>query len=84
MSDTVGTIVIIVGIAISLVGFYLLSRTRRQGLGLLIIIAAFTFAGTGLLTLEGTVEERPPVTAAPSASATPAPQGDGVADAPRS
>jgi hypothetical protein len=73
MSDTTGTIVIIVGIAISLVGLYLLSRTRRQALGLLVIIAGFTIAGTGLLTIEGTVEERPPVTVAPSQSATPAP-----------
>jgi hypothetical protein len=68
MSDTTGTIVIIVGIAISLVGLYFLSRTKRQALGLIVMIAGFTFAGTGLLTLEGTVEERPPAT---SAAATP-------------
>jgi hypothetical protein len=73
MSDTTGTIVIIVGIAVSLVGLYLLSRTRRQGLGLLVIIVGFTFAGTGLLTIEGTVEERPPVTSVPATPATPAP-----------
>jgi hypothetical protein len=74
MSDTTGTIVIVVGIAISLVGLYLLSRTRRQGLGLIVIIVGFTFAGTGLLTLEGTVEERPPATSAASTpAATPAP-----------
>jgi hypothetical protein len=72
MSDTTGTIVIILGIAISLVGLYLLSRTKRQGLGLLVMIVGFTFAGTGLLTLEGTVEDRPPATAAPTESATPA------------
>ena len=60
MSDTTGTIVIILGIAISLVGLYLLSRTKRQGLGLLVMIVGFTFAGTGLRTLEGTVEDRPP------------------------
>ncbi len=71
MSDTTGTIVIILGLAISLVGLYLLSRTKRQGLGLLVIIVGFTFAGTGLLTLEGTVEERPPVTSVASPAATP-------------
>lgn len=73
MSETTGTIVIIVGIAISLVGLFLLSRTKRQGLGLLVIIVGFTFAGTGLLTLEGTVEERPPATSVASPAATPAP-----------
>ena len=71
MSDTTGTIVIILGIAVSLVGLYLLSRTKRQALGLIVMIAGFTFAGTGLLTLEGTVEERPPATAAATESATP-------------
>lgn len=73
MSDTTGTIVIIAGIIVSLVGLYLLARTRRQALGLFVIIAGFTFAGTGLLTLEGTVEERPPVTAEASPAVTPAP-----------
>jgi len=73
MSDTTGTIVIVVGLAISLVGLYLLARTKRQGLGLLVMIVGFTFAGTGLLTLEGTVEERPPATAVASPAATPEP-----------
>lgn len=73
MSDTTGTIVIVVGLAISLVGLYLLARTKRQGLGLLVMIVGFTFAGTGLLTLEGTVEERPPATTVASPAATPEP-----------
>jgi hypothetical protein len=73
MSDTTGAIVIIAGIAVSLVGLYFLSRTPRQALGLLIIIVGFTIAGTGLLTLEGTVEERPPATETASPAATPAP-----------
>ena len=73
MSDTTGTIVIIVGLAISLVGLYLLARTKRQALGLLVMIVGFVFAGTGLLTLEGTVEERPPATSAASPVATSAP-----------
>lgn len=66
MSETVGIIVIIGGLIISAIGFYLLSRTQRQPLGLLIVIVGFTIAGTGLLTIEDTtVEERPP--AAPEA-----------------
>jgi hypothetical protein len=71
MSDTTGTIVIIVGLAISLVGLYLLARSKRQGLGLLVMIVGFSFAGTGLLTLDGTVEERSPATSVASPAATP-------------
>ena len=69
MSDTVGIIVIIAGIAISAAGFYLLARTRRQALGFLVMFVGLTLAGSGLLTIEDTtVEERPPATA----EATPA------------
>lgn len=75
MSETVGIIVIIGGLLISAVGFFLLSRTHRQILGLIAMIAGFTIAGTGLLTIEDTtVEERTPATAeATPADATPTP-----------
>ncbi len=74
MSDTLGIIVIVVGLLVSVLGFFLLSRTPRQVLGFLVIVVGFSVAGTGLLTIEDTVvEERPPATqeATPPAEATP-------------
>ena len=60
MSDTTGTIVIVVGLAISLVGLYLLARTKRQGLGLLVMIVGFTFCFGWLVLnrLQGQIVER--------------------------
>lgn len=72
MSDTVGIIVIVVGIAISAVGMWYLARTRRQVLGLAILVVGLMGAGTGLLTIEDTeVTERTPATIE-SGAATPA------------
>jgi hypothetical protein len=63
MSETVGIIVVIIGVAVSIGGFMLLTRTRRQALGFLIMLLGFTFAGVGLLATDDTqVQERPPAT----------------------
>lgn len=72
MSETVGIIVIIGGLLISAIGLYLLSRTPRQVLGFAVIVAGFTLAGSGLLTIEDTVvEERPAATTEATPAATP-------------
>lgn len=63
MSDTVGVIVILIGLALSGVGLYLLSRTRRQGLGLALMLVGLFAAGTGFLAIDDSqVTERPPAT----------------------
>jgi hypothetical protein len=72
MSESVGIFVIIAGLAISAGGLFLLTRSQRQVLGLVLMVLGFTLAGTGLLTIEDTVvEERPPVTITASPPATP-------------
>ncbi|HEV2128877.1 MAG TPA: hypothetical protein VGR22_09690 [Thermomicrobiales bacterium] len=72
MSETTGAVVIIVGLAISAVGFLLMVRSQREVLGFAIIVVGFMLAGTGMLTIEDTVvEERTPVTL-PTSAATPA------------
>lgn len=63
MSDTVGVIVILAGLAVSGVGLWLLSRTRRQPLGLALMVVGLIAAGTGFLAIDDTqVIERPPAT----------------------
>lgn len=66
MSETTGIVVILGGLAVSAIGLYVLSRSNRQVIGLVLIVIGFSLAGTGLLTLESTeVVDRPPATVAP-------------------
>jgi hypothetical protein len=66
MSETTGIVVILGGLAVSAIGLYVLSRSNRQVIGLVLILIGFSLAGTGLLTLESTeVVDRPPATVAP-------------------
>lgn len=75
MSDTVGIIVIVAGLAVSAVGFYVLARTRRQALGLVVMVAGLIASGTGLLTIEDTqVIERTPATAESGTPTTATPE----------
>ncbi len=75
MSETVGIIVILAGLAVSGVGMYLLAQTRRQVLGLTLMVVGLFASGTGFLAIDETqVEERPSATidAGTPESATPA------------
>lgn len=75
MSETVGFILIIIGVAASLVGLLLLSRTARQALGLALMAGGLVVAGVGWLAVDQTQVGDPPGAATPSDEATAIPGG---------
>ncbi len=73
MSETVGIILIFAGIGASGAGMYFLSQSKRQVIGLALMVIGLFVAGIGFLAIDDTqVEERPPATIdAGSPGATP-------------